>query len=67
MRTEGDVGQCDLDLGSSHYIYSRHRSAGIQMLEKHPDQPDMLDAINTLLKVNRVFVFLSTPDSDDRI
>ena len=20
MRTEGDVGQCDLDLGSSHYI-----------------------------------------------
>ena len=22
-----DVGQCDLDLGSSHYIYSRHRSA----------------------------------------
>ena len=21
------VGQCDLDLGSSHYIYSRHRSA----------------------------------------
>ena len=21
------VGQCDLDLGSGHYIYSRHRSA----------------------------------------
>ena len=47
----GSVGQCDLDLGSSHYIYSRHRSAKT-VVEKHPDQPDMLDAINTLSIVN---------------
>ena len=50
----GFVGQCDLDLESSHYIYSRHRSATPlvdQLVRcKHPNQPDMLDAINTLHK-----------------
>ena len=52
------VRQCDLDLGSSHYIDSRHRSAGTSVrdtrVEKHPDQPDMLDAINTLQLVHTV-------------
>ena len=49
MRTEGDVGQCDLDLGSSHYIRA---DTGLPrtLLEKHPDQPDMLDAINYATK-----------------
>ena len=36
-----------LTLGQATIYKSRHRSAR-QLLEKHPDQPDMLDAINTL-------------------
>ena len=48
MRTEGDVGQCDLDLGSSHYI--RADTGLPRHLEKHPDQPDMLGAINYATK-----------------
>ena len=43
------VGQCDLDLGSSHYIRA---DTGLPRLVqcKHPDQPDMLDAINYATK-----------------
>ena len=48
MRTEGDVRQCDLDLGSSHYIRADTGLPQHLLIEKHPDQPDMLDAINTL-------------------
>ena len=42
------VGQCDLDLGSSHYIRADTGLPQHLLIEKHPDQPDMLDAINTL-------------------
>ena len=62
MRTEGDVGQCDLDLGSAHYIICRHRSASPQ-LERTPDQPDMLDAINTSTNNTVSFVLFKTPDT----
>ena len=48
------MSDSDLDLGSSHYITADTSLPALQMLEKHPDQPDMLDAINTLLKVNCV-------------
>ena len=66
MRTEGDVGQCDLDLGSSHYIRADtglpQHSYSHSLIEKHPDQPDMLDAINTLNSKPSVFVMFETPD-----
>ena len=50
--TINTVGQCDLDLGSSYYIRADiglPRTLGTY-LEKHPDQPDMLDAINYATK-----------------
>ena len=40
------VGQCDLDLGSSHYITAGTGLPQSTLRCKHPDQPDMLDAIN---------------------
>ena len=47
------VGQCDLDLGSSHYIRADtglpHTTTTDRRC-KHPDQPDMLDAINYATK-----------------
>ena len=60
-RTKGDVGQCDLDLGSSHYITAGTGLPHRSLVEKYPNQPDMLDAINTLLKVNRVSLSLLRP------
>ena len=46
------VGQCDLDLGSSHYIRAdTGLPRTLRLLRcKHPDQPDMLDAINYATK-----------------
>ena len=64
MRTEGDVGQCDLDLGSSHYIRADTGLPQHSLRCKHPDQPDMLDAINTLNSTHRVIVLYDPPDSN---
>ena len=46
------VGQCDLDLGSSHYIRAdTGLPQTLRLLRcKHPGQPDMLDAINYATK-----------------
>ena len=57
------VGQCDLDLGSSHYTRADTGLPEHLHAEKHPNQPDMLDAISTLqLSTHRAIVFLLTPD-----
>ena len=49
----GFVGQCDLNLGSSHYIRADTSLPGTHTDDrrcKYPDQPDMLDAINYTTK-----------------
>ena len=57
-------GSGTLTLGQAT-IYTADTGLPHAELEKHPDQPDMLDAINTLHSKPSVFVILLTPDRKD--